>query len=63
MVQDVEHASGKPSFGKDTADGPEAARRELGALQDCGVASGESVKEGTDAENIGCVPVIVSVPM
>jgi hypothetical protein len=61
VVEDVESACGQAGFGENAADGPEAARGEFGALEDGGVAGGEGVEDGADAEDVGGVPGFVSI--
>lgn len=54
--EDVQAAWGKAGLCEDGADGPEAAWGELRAFEDGGVAAGEGVGDGADAEDVGGVP-------
>lgn len=54
--EDVEAAGGEAGLGEDGADGPEAAGGELGPFEHGGVAAGEGVGHGPDAEDVGSVP-------
>lgn len=56
MGERVEDAGGEAGFVEARDDGPCAAGGDLGGFEDGGVTGGESVGDGTDAEDVGCVP-------
>ena len=56
MEDYIEDASRKTGFLHDGANGPEAARRELGTFEDAGVSGCQCIGYGAEAEDIGSVP-------
>lgn len=52
----VEAPRRKAGDGEDVTDGGMATRRELGGLENDGVAGRKGVGNGADAENVGCIP-------
>ena len=59
-VDDVDDAGGQAGGLEDGADGPEGAGGELGAFEDAGVAGGDGVGYGAEAEDVGGVPFCLS---
>ncbi len=56
VLEHVETAIGKTGLAKDGADGPIAARRELGPFQNRGVARRQRVGDRSNAQHIWSVP-------
>lgn len=56
MEDYIEDASRKTGFLHDRANGPEAARRELGTFKNAGVSSCQGIGYGAEAEDVGSVP-------
>ena len=61
MEDYVKDASRKTSFLHDGANGPEAARGQLGAFEDAGISGCQGVGYGAEAEDVGSVPGEVSI--
>lgn len=56
MGERIKDASGEAGSVEGRDDGPRAAGRDLGGFEDSGVAGGESVGDGADAEDVRGVP-------
>jgi hypothetical protein len=61
MEDEIQHAGWETCFAHDVGDGIVAARRELGAFENAGVAGCDGVGEGSAAEVPRCVPSNVSI--